>query len=107
MMKRLKFLDPLPGLVLSGKKNTTWRINDDKDIQQDDELSLCDKNGTEFAKAVVIDVKETYFGKLTADDKKGHEDFSSDKEMYATYSRYYKMDVTPETNVKVIKFRLL
>jgi len=51
-------------------------------------------------------VKETTFGKLTKRDKEGHEEFSSDDEMYRTYSRYYKTCVKPETKLKIITFRL-
>ncbi|MFH0889702.1 MAG: ASCH domain-containing protein [Candidatus Aenigmatarchaeota archaeon] len=105
-MKRLKFLDYLPELILTGKKNTTWRVNDEKNIQRGDELSLCNKDGVEFARAVVIKAKETVFGKLTEDDKKGHENFANNEEMYKTYSRYYKMEIAPETRLKIIKFRL-
>jgi hypothetical protein len=106
-MKRLKFSELLPVLILSGQKNTTWRINDDKNIEVGDTISLCYNDGREFAKAEVIQVKETTFENLTEEDKKGHEKFSSDEEMYETYSRYYKMEVTPKTKVKIIKFRLL
>ena len=106
-MKSLKFWEPLPGLILDGKKTTTWRINDEKNIKEGDELSLTHKDGTEFAKAIVLEVKETTFGKFTDEDTESHEEFSSNKELYATYSKYYQMKVTPETEVKVIKFKLL
>ena len=61
----------------------------------------------EFAKAVVVSVKKTVFGSLSDGDKEGHENFTNDKEMYEIYSKYYKMKVTPETAVKVIKFRII
>lgn len=106
-MKVLKFSDPLPELVLKGEKNTTWRINDQRGITKGDMLSLCRNDGTEFAKAKVIWTNETMFGKLAPDDKEGHEKFSSDREMYETYSKYYNTKVTADTKVKVIKFELL
>lgn len=106
-MKRLKFSEPLPKLILSGKKDTTWRINDEKDIVKDDELSLCYNNGKEFARARVIWVSMTTFGNLTEEELKGHENFLSKEEMYKTYSKYYKSHITPETKVKVIKFKIL
>ena len=105
-MKQLKFSEPLPKLILEGKKTATWRINDKKEIIKDDKLSLCHNSGEEFAKAVVIEVKETNFKKLTEEDKQDHEEFSSDEEMYQTYSKYYNMEVTPETKIKIIKFKL-
>jgi hypothetical protein len=106
-MKRLRFSEPLPGLVLNGQKNITWRINDDKDISVGDRLSLCRTDNSEFAQVEVIWTKETTFGNMTKEDKEGHEKFSSDKEMYQTYSGYYNMKVEPKTRVKVIKFRVL
>lgn len=106
-MKRLKFAEPLPGLVLSGKKDTTWRINDDKDLICNDELSCCYVNGNEFAKAKIIWTKETTFKSLTKEDLEGHEPFNSEKEMLGTYSGYYNIEVTPETRLKVIKFKLV
>lgn len=105
-MKRLKFAPELVAKVLSGKKFSTWRINDDKNIQKGDVISLCHVNGEEFAKAEIIKVKETIFENLTEEDWKGHEKFKSEKEMYETYSEYYNTKVTPKTKLKIIKFGL-
>jgi hypothetical protein len=106
-MKKLRFSTELIEKILSGKKTTTWRVDDDKDIRAGDELSLCNAGNVEFATAKVISVKETTFGKLTNEDRKGHETFKSDEEMYRTYSRYYKIRITPDTKLKVIKFILI
>jgi len=107
IIKKLQFSEPLPQMVLDGIKDTSWRINDEKNITVDDILSLCYNNGREFARASVIWVKETRFKDFTEEDKEGHEKFSSDADMYSTYSRYYKIEVTPDTRVKVIKYRLI
>lgn len=106
-MKAIKFSKPLPELIMEGKKHTTWRVGDEKNIEIGDLLSLCDNDGVEFAKAEAVEVKDTIFGELTDIEKEGHEEFSSDEEMYTTYSKYYNMEVTPKTRVKVIKFRLI
>lgn len=106
-MKQLKFSNPLPKLILSGAKTTTWRINDQKDIVKGDKISLCYNSAEEFAKAKVVDVRETTFGELADEDKEGHEKFANDEEMYAIYSLYYRMQVTPKTNLKIIKFKLI
>src|SRR3990167_11370253 len=110
-MKKLRFAEPLPRLILIGKKDTTWRINDEKEISCGDELSLCYGDGpnkeSEFARAKVLWIKETTFGELTEEDYKWHEKFANEKEMYETYSRYYNTRVMPQTRVKVIKFKLL
>lgn len=105
-MKQLMFADPLPELIIAGKKTVTWRINDKKDINVGGPLSLYRNNGNEFARAEVTHVKETVFGRLTKEDKNGHEKFSSDEEIYQTYSHYYDMTVTPETPLKMIRFSL-
>ncbi|MGD0511235.1 MAG: ASCH domain-containing protein [Candidatus Micrarchaeaceae archaeon] len=107
MRKVLHFYGSLPELVLDGSKTSTWRVNDEKSISEGDELSLCRNDNAEFAKAIVISVKNTTFGKLTDEDKEGHEEFNSDEEMYKTYSGYYKFQVKPETELKIIRFKIL
>jgi hypothetical protein len=104
-MKKLKFANP--DIIMEGKKNTTWRINDEKNLSVGDILSLSDIKGEEFAKARITSVRETVFEGLRKDDREGHEKFPSDIDMYKTYSKYYKMKVTPRTEVKVIKFQVL
>lgn len=106
-MKPLNFSEPLPEKVLEGGKDTTWRIDDEKDISVNDKLSLRTVDGEEFAQAEVLWVKNTTFGRLTEEDREGHESFDSEEEMYRTYSDYYDRDVGPDTDVKVVKFRLL
>ncbi len=70
-------------------------------------LSLCYNNEREFGKAIVLWTKETTFRNLTSEDKKGHEHFKSEKEMLQTYSGYYKINVTLDTKLKVMKFKLI
>ena len=106
-MKYLKFRDELVDLILSGRKWTTWRVNDEKGITVDDKVSLCYNNGNEFARAKIYSVRETLFGKLTEEDKEGHESYSSDEQMYKQFTEDYKIKVTPQTKVKVIKFTLM
>ena len=106
-MKQLKFSEPLPNLILNGEKNTTWRINDTKEISEGDEISLCHNKGLEFAKIKALYVEEKPFKNLTEKDKEGHEKFENDEEMYATYSKYYQTTVGPNTKVKIVKFKLI
>lgn len=105
-MKRLKFAEPLPGLVLARTKDTTWRIKDDKDLQKNDILSLQNANGEEFETARIIWIRETTFAHLTQEDTEGHEKFETEQEMLETYSRYYNIPVTRQTPLKVVKFEL-
>ena len=106
MMKSLKFSGSLPKLILEGKKTSTWRINDEKDISEGDMLSLRDSKGEEFAKARVISAIVKKFRDIGSNDIEGHESFGSEKEMLETYSKYYSIDATPDTEVKIIRFRL-
>ena len=41
------------------------------------------------------------------DDWDGHEKYSSNEEMYKTYSGYYKREVNKDSPIKIIKFELL
>ena len=104
--KRLRFADPLPELVLSGEKNATWRIDDDKNLQIGDILSLQRMDDTEFGRAEVTGIKDTKFGELTEEDKIGHEKFLSDDDMLRTYSDYYNMAVFLDTSLKIVRFEL-
>lgn len=105
--KKLKFKDELCSLILKGEKSTTWRIFDDKNISKGDRFIFINSDtGKEFTNAEITDVKETTFKYLNDDDFDGHEKFSSKEEMYKTYSKYYKTEVTEDTIVKIIKFKI-
>lgn len=107
-MKTLKFSLNLVNLVLSGKKTTTWRLWDDKDLQMGDEIFFLNSNTKEeFAKAELTKVVEKPFKDLTDDDWQGHERFQSDKEMYRSYSDYYGRGVDRTTLIKIIHFELI
>ena len=106
-MKKLKFHPDLIPLVLNGSKTTTWRLFDDKYLQVADKLFLLNsKTEEKFAQAEIVEVVEKSFKNLTDDDWVGHEKFSSNQEMYKTYSRYYGCEVNENTILKIIKFKL-
>ncbi len=106
--KTLKFTKVLSELILKGEKTTTWRIFDDKNISTGDLFIFIVKELLqEFAKAKIKDVKETSFKNLSFKDWDGHEKFSSNEEMYNTYSKYYDTQITEYTIVKVIQFELI
>src|SRR3989344_8095049 len=93
MLKTLKFREVLSKLILQNKKNTTWRLFDDKNLTAGDIVSfLVWETKEEFAKARLIEVRETTLGELTEEDWEGHEKFSSEEEMYNTYSVYYRSE---------------
>ncbi|MGM0482621.1 MAG: ASCH domain-containing protein [Patescibacteria group bacterium] len=106
--KTLKFRDHLTKLVLSGEKDVTWRLFDDKNLSEGDEVDLVNWNTKEvFGKAGLVNVYEKKLGDLEEKDFDGHEKFLSEEEMYRTYRTYYGNAVGPETIVKIIKFKLL
>jgi uncharacterized protein YqfB (UPF0267 family) len=105
--KTIKFRDFLIPLVLSGEKNSTWRLFDDKDLQVGDEVDLINWNTKEkFADAFLTEVREKELGTLEAEDFEGHEKFESEEAMYESYKTYYGEGVTPHTSVKIIRFTL-
>lgn len=107
-MKSLKFRRELAELVLNGTKYSTWRLFDDKALEVGDELELVVWETLDpFANATITKVVEKPLGRLTPEDKLGHEDFISDQQMYDTYSKYYKRQVTPDTLIKIIYFKLI
>ena len=106
--KTIKFSPDLVPLVLDGSKTSTWRLFDDKDLKVGDVVDLIKRPElTKFAEAKLTSVIEKPLGKLTEEDKDGHEKYESDSEMYKTYEGYYNKPVGPETLIKLIKFELL
>lgn len=107
-MKTLKLDHELAQLVREGKKTTTWRINDEKDLSVDDRVELIDKVDQKnrgsweiFGVATVDEVVNKRLGSLSETDKRY---YVSDKEMYKSLRRYYGNSVGPDTVVKIIKF---
>lgn len=75
-MKTIKFREYLVPFVLSGEKDSTWRIFDDKDLQKGDRVSLINWNTKEkFGEAVILFTKEKMLRDLTDADFDGHEKF--------------------------------
>ena len=114
IMEKVYFADNLIKPILNKEKSSTWRINEEvpfrrsntSGLKNRDEISLCNNDGEEFAQAVILEINDTIFGNLTEDDKSGHEDFSSDEEMYKVYSKYYKTEIGPKSKIRIIKFEI-
>jgi hypothetical protein len=107
-MKFLKFREELSKLILNGTKKSTWRLFDDKDLKKGDKVTfLVWENKKEFATAIITEVKEKKLSELTDKDWEGHEKFSSEKEMYETYSKYYSKTVDENTSIKIVHFKLI
>jgi hypothetical protein len=107
MNKTLKFYPELVPLILSGEKVVTWRLFDDKNLQTGDVVDLVDRSSmNRFAIAKLTKVVEKKMGKLEDEDWDGHEKFSSEKEMYTTYAKYYNQRITKNTPLKIIHFEI-
>ena len=107
-MKSLKFALDLIPLILKGEKTITWRLFDDKNLQEGDIVHFYNsKTLNEFATAELVKVVSKKMGEIADKDFDGHEKFTSKEEMYQTYSKYYGRKITPESLVKIIKFKLL
>ena len=73
-MKVVKFRDYLIPLVVSGKKTSTWRLFDNKNLSVGDKIGLREFGKEEnFAQAIITKVVVTKFKDLKSEDKLGHE----------------------------------
>ena len=111
MNKKIYFHKNLSELILKEEKTCTWRIWDESRTKKeriaigDTVTFIITDTKVEFATARITDIKDTKFKYLSDQDLKGK--FSSKKEMYDTFSKYYNILVTKETDLKIISFKLL
>jgi len=106
--KTLKFENKLVEPILSGKKNCTWRLFDDKNLSVGDGLVFVNRDTLkEFAEAKIISIIEKELKNVDDFDFDGHESFGSKEEMIETYKGYYGDKVSEDSLVKIIKFRLI
>ena len=108
-MKTVKFRPELTRLIMDGKKTTTWRMFDDKDLQAGDVIELMNKMTLQvFGHAVISEVVEKPLKDLDDADWEGHERFLSEEAMYAKYREYYPgREVGPDTLVKILHFTMI
>lgn len=106
VMKTIKFRPALAQLIIEGKKTTTWRLFDDKDLQTGDVVELMNSETKEiFGHAFITEVVEKPIKDLDDHDWEGHERFSSDEAMYAAYRTYYPgKEIGSDTLVKILHF---
>lgn len=104
-MKTVKFAASLVPLVISGEKNSTWRLFDDKDLSVGDDLEFVNKEtGEIFGHAKILEVREKKLKDIQDEDFDGHEKFENNDAMIEQYKVYYGEKVSGETVVKLIKF---
>lgn len=108
-MKTLKFEAYLADMILTGEKTSTWRVFDDKDLQEGDIVIFIRRPELkEFAKARLTKVYEKPLGEIDENDMEGHEKYESTEELLRSYQSYYGDDrVKADTIVKIIYFEVL
>ncbi len=107
LIKTLKFTQDLAQQILAGEKTSTWRLFDDKDLQEDDEIVFLSKETNEkIGTAIVTSLHKKTLGSLAEADWIGHERFSSEEEMYQTFRKYYGDQIKPDTEVKILTFTI-
>lgn len=109
-MKSLKLNHEFAQAVLSGATRSTWRINDDKDLHVNDNISLIDKidplNPTTWQPigiARITSILEKQLGNVTASDVPG-EKLKPLKDLLQEFRAYYGPQVDADTPVKIIRF---
>ncbi len=108
MKKSLHFAPDLIPKILSGEKFMTWRFFDEKNLRVGDVVDFFESSTERnVGTAKIVKVTEKPFGELTDDDRRGHELYESDEDMYATFSTYYRTKIEPTTTVKIITFELI
>ena len=107
-MKKLKFEHSAAVLITNGKKTTTWRLFDDKDLSVNDEVLLIDKVVTDdpktwkpFATATINKIVEKRLSDVS-DGELSDELFVSRDTMLAALHGYYGKHVSLETPVRLI-----
>lgn len=112
-MKSLKFNHDAAQAIFKGKKTTTWRIDDDKDLSVDDEFVIVDKvnpndkqSWVGIGKGVVSQIIEKHLHDITENDIDGTEGYTTVKEMLVTFQQYLgDQKINQKTKIKIIKFR--
>lgn len=111
MNKVLKINHNAAELIRQGKKTSTWRLNDDKDLRVNDHISFIDKvspsdkkSWAEFGDTVVTSILEKRFGDLTAFNFEGSENYATNDEMIKAFQRFYGENIDYNAPVKIIHF---
>jgi len=107
-VKTLKFKNKLVELILSGGKDCTWRLFDDKNLSVGDELILTNKDtGNKSGKAKIVSIFEKRLADVNDNDLIGHEKFKNRDNILETYKGYYGEEVSGDSVVKIVKFKLI
>lgn len=106
-MKTLKFRADLVEKILKGEKTITWRIFDDEDLTEGDEVAFINlETKEEFATAVLTSVRVEKLGELAGKDfDDGSERYENPEDVLAHYREYYGDKVGWDTELKIVRFK--
>ena len=100
--------------MMSGKKRSTWRMFDDKQLAVGDTIQLIDKVDPEdestwhtIGCGVINIVIEKRIRDITESDYEGHEEYVSHEEIVEQFKHYYGDSVTIDTPLKIVQFSLV
>lgn len=102
------FAKDLVPLVKSGEKTLTYRLGDKYDyLKPGDKIQAKDSSTNKPFAKIEITAKQTIsFGKLPI-DKPGHEQYKSKDEMRKTFQKYYEQEVSDDSPVVILEFKLI
>jgi ribonuclease HI len=110
-MKALKVNHDSAQLIQAGKRHSTWRINDDKDLHVNDIVMLIDQinpidpsSWQEIGKVKITQILEKQLGQLTQSDIGTEETLTPLEDRLTLYRKYYGPQVRAETPVKIVFF---
>ena len=107
-MKTLKFTEFKAQWILDGSKTSTMRLFDDKNLQERDELELVNSgSGEVFSRAIIIKITYKKLGEVQDIDLDGHEKWNNQNEMLLSLKNYYGDKVDLDTEVKIIRFKVI
>lgn len=110
-MKTLKLDHQLAIDIKEGRKSSTWRMYDDKDLSVNDEVRLLDKVDPErpetwkaIGTARINSIVQKRLGDIGAEDYEGHDRYNTVQSMLDTYRKFYGGQVSLDTPIKIIRF---
>ena len=109
IMKTIKFTPELTELIKKGKKTTTFRLFDDKNLTIGDTVILATRDKekiTEFGKGKIVNIRVKTLNSLDEDDYIGHEKVHKTN-LLDYYKSFYGEKVEIDTEVKVIRFKVI
>lgn len=110
-MKTLKFDHKNAKRIFEGKKNSTWRLFDDKDLKVNDQIEVIDRvqpakssSWVAIGIARVVEIVEKRLEDIDDNYIKSDGSFSSKKDMLEKFKQHYGKQVNGSTPVKIIYF---